>query len=99
MSVQDYINAVDTTKPIDPPATKTAPKPTSASVRANFTALKNALQAMLDGMSSADNNISTKNVITQNTTIAADTSYIVLSYMTVSVGVTLINNGQMRIML
>jgi phage I-like protein len=54
MSVQDFIDAVDTAKPIDPPANKSAPKPTSASVRANFAALKNAVQGLhdeIDGLS------------------------------------------------
>lgn len=51
MTVQDYIDDIDITKPIDPPSAKTAPKPTSASVRANFSALKNAVQGLFDAIS------------------------------------------------
>jgi hypothetical protein len=56
MDTQDYIDLIDPTKPINPPATKTAPKPTSESVRVNFAAGKNALQSLLGligGLSSA----------------------------------------------
>jgi len=51
MSIQDDIDLIDPTKPINPPATKTAPKPTTSSVRANFAALKNAVQGLLDELS------------------------------------------------
>jgi len=50
MSIQDDIDAIDTTKPINPPLTSSAPKPTAASVRANFAAIKNGMQGLLDAI-------------------------------------------------
>ncbi len=50
MSIQDDIDAIDPTKPINPPLVKTDPKPTSKSVRDNFLAVKNGMQGLLDAL-------------------------------------------------
>lgn len=50
MSIQDDIDAIDASKPINPPLTSSDPKPTTASIRANFAAGKNALQGLLDSL-------------------------------------------------
>ncbi len=48
MSIQDDIDAIDPTKPINPPASSLDPKPTTSSVRANFLVIKNAVQGIWD---------------------------------------------------
>ncbi|MDD5271075.1 MAG: hypothetical protein PHU14_00020 [Methylovulum sp.] len=48
MAIQENIDAIDPTKPINPPLVKTDPKPTSKSVRDNFLAIKNGMQGLLD---------------------------------------------------
>lgn len=67
MTIQDDIDALDPTKPINPPVTVSAPKPTTASVRFNFAAIKLALQGLLDGLNDKqDTLVSTANIKTIN---------------------------------
>ena len=52
-TIQDYIDDIDPTKPINPPVLKSDSKVSSGSVRANFLAIKNALQSILNAGSGA----------------------------------------------
>ena len=95
MSIQTDIDAIDATKPTYTALTKSLAGLGQA--RTNFAKIKAVLQALYDGsLLPSQGNGATKNVISVDTTINANESYVVIDYLRIDAVFTV--NGVVKIL-